>query len=179
MGRCTAIFPTVPMNQSFREPQYGQFRDDNWRRAEYVDQRTVPVEFRDRPVPGVFARVGRLPGALVFCIVGAASEPYDEWTTNAATRVLRASGRILPIQSVGNPSCTATTCVLTGLYSDMDLGPRRRMLESIPVGARTMREKRVFAKVAMSKQFPEDLERHIKQYLLPIRFPRPRPSPID
>jgi hypothetical protein len=53
------------------------------------------------------------------------------------------------------------------------------MLESIPVGARTMREKRVFAKVAMSKQFPEDLERHIKQYLLPIRFPRPRPSPID
>jgi hypothetical protein len=166
------------MNLPFREPRElnGQFRDNNWLRAEYVDQRTVPVEFRDRPVPGVFARVGRLAGAHVFCIVGAASEPYDEWTTNAATRVLRASGRILPIQSVGNPSCTATTCVLTGLYSDEDLGPRRHVLESISAGAQTMREKRMFAKVAMYKDFPEDLELHIKQYLLPIRFPRPRPS---
>ena len=162
----------------FREPRdlYGQFRDNNGFRSEYVDQRTVPVEFRDRPVPGVFARVGRLAGGSGFCIVGAASEPYDEWTTNAATRVLRASGRILPFQSVGNPSCTGTTCVLTGLYSDVDLGPRRRMLETISAGAQTMREKRLFAKVAASKNFPEDLEQHIKQFLLPIQFPRPRPS---
>lgn len=149
---------------------------EEWRRTPPINCRTVHVECEGRAVSGVTARICQYFAGGAFSLDIDSHRPA-EFLHERATRLLRASGRILPMESVGYPECTET-CVSLKRTSDMNLEPRRKMLASIPAAALRMKQKykradqetRMLAKWAAETNFPEDLEHYVHQFLRPQSY---------
>ena len=106
------------------------------------DIRHVPVEFEGRILPGIWARIGRYGGSRVYVVAPFPREREEQTLNYRASQYLREAGLILPVETVGCPDVTKDLCTLTERYSDMDLAPRRQMLDSIFCAAAAMRLKR-------------------------------------
>ncbi len=122
------------------------------------------------------APICRYSNEGTFCL-DIISYPLTHALHARTTTLLRASGRILPMESVGYPECTPDS-VLIQRIPNINLEPRRRMLASIPAAARTMKQKyaaadqetRMLAKWAVEMNLPEDLEHYIHQFLRPQTY---------
>ena len=107
------------------------------------DIRHVPVAFKGRILPGIWARIGRYGASRNYVVAPIPREPEEERLNYRASQYLREVGLILPIETVGCPEVTKDLCTLTKRYSDVDLVPRRQMLDSIFWKAAAMRLKRM------------------------------------
>ena len=159
---------------------YRWYYGEEWeqRREHPIELRDVAVKCDGRVIPGVTAPVCRYIQGGFFSLYTNEYQDGRSWPADAlhtrATRVLRASGHILPFESVGYPECTAH-CVTLKRYSEVDLEPRRQTLKNIPVAARAMIRRRTatehavlgWAHVAAATNFPEDLEHYVHQFLRP------------
>jgi len=149
-----------------------RFLDDyHWYVSEsppMIETRRVPVVYQGLQLPELYAEIGCFVKGKAFSFADSIS---NLGLHDRASRILRRMGRILPVEYVGNPDCAdGKFCILLEKYSNIDLEPRRRMLESIRGGAKTMREKRAIALWARATNLPEDCERLMKQFLLPVHL---------
>jgi len=118
---------------------YRSDRDDD---GLITNIRHVPVAFKGRILPGIWARIGRYGDSRVYVVAPHAREPEEQRLNYRASQYLREVGLILPVETVGCPEVTENLCTLTKRYSDVDLVQRRLMLDSIFWKAAAMELKR-------------------------------------
>lgn len=121
---------------------YHYYRTDLYDDHLISDIHHVPVAFKGHILSGIWARIGRYGGGNLYVVAPIPREPEEQRLNYRASQYLREIGLILPVENVGCPEVTRDLCTLTKRYSDVDLVPRRQMLESIFWKAAAMELKR-------------------------------------